>query len=484
MRRFFLVILFTACLFSAAWVWGIQQTRMQLEKTFQDIFQVPVHIQRLTLLPGKITLHHIVMGSGTQRPFLVVRRLQLEGSFFPFISWRQGLRSITVTKLSLLCGGTPMQAQGRLFLGRSRGAVPGLVECEGWLDMDHPFLKGRLELSGTVGHPIIFGWLEGIHGIRKRFVSQFSVHSNRLELSQMEVEGGWALNGSVTREINGVHGSLNVSGPFIKIKVDAEKLSRSEGMLHLWAFVEDHFPVQGTAAWQVTPSTVKLNVDFPKDELMLTGENGKSPPYPVQATLRFFRVDAAELWALFNPQAAAPSCSGHLEGEISVIGTQGHLASEGEIISRDGELLDEKFQLIAIRFQGNGPLIRLKNSELTKSTGVLLLDGEVDLRRTGQPDFFKRVHLSSLEKTLGVAGWQMAPIAGQRIGSSGLHVKKTFDNNKVAVGLRYEEDPQLYKDPVRKEQVEIEYPLSSQESVSMRVEKDETFLGLEHRKKF
>ena len=72
----------------------------------------------------------------------------------------------------------------------------------------------------------------------------------------------------------------------------------------------------------------------------------------------------------------------------------------------------EWFESAALRFQGEGPILKLKNSSLSKSSGVTLVEGEVDLRRLGQRDFFRKIKLSSMERSLNLNGWQMTPTPG------------------------------------------------------------------------
>jgi hypothetical protein len=40
------------------------------------------------------------------------------------------------------------------------------------------------------------------------------------------------------------------------------------------------------------------------------------------------------------------------------------------------------------------------------------MEGALDLRRIGQPDFFRMVKLTSVNKGVEVAGWQLRPVPG------------------------------------------------------------------------
>ena len=51
------------------------------------------------------------------------------------------------------------------------------------------------------------------------------------------------------------------------------------------------------------------------------------------------------------------------------------------------------FDQIAIRFQGKGPILRLENSQLSRRGSVMRMEGMLDVRRIGQPDFFRNVKL-------------------------------------------------------------------------------------------
>ena len=137
-----------------------------------------------------------------------------------------------------------------------------------------------------------------------------------------------------------------------------------------------------------------------------------------------------------------------------------------------------------LRFQGRGPVLQIQNSQLSKPDGILLVEGTVDLRQLGQQNFFSRIQLSPIEKAIHWGGWRLGPMAGGKPGTTGLQMQRKTAQDRVQVGLDYEVDSQVPTDSVRREGVQMDYSLSSEQRVNLRLDRDKEFVGVEHRKQF
>ena len=427
-------------------------------------FSVPIQIQRLSFSPQRLILHEV------RFPLLSLKRLQLERPF-------QKNRPVTVTGLTLSVAGIPLQAHGRVDVTMSGGAAT----CEGWLAFEHPLLKGHLEMNGSATEPVLLGWLATPQGIQRRFLAQGSIRPEGVELTQMEIEGGWRASGKMSRLAGSgsVKGRLELEGPEDRFLLEIEPSHPQRGGLNLLMGRQEDVPRKLTARWFTERRGLHFKVQSLGEEAYLNGWVEPSAPHRLQMLLEFNGIQMQELFQPFFKGGVSP-ISGQMKGWVQVEGTLGQMVSQGTLTSQDGKFFQTPFSWAALRFSGRGPILKIQNSQLKKPTGVLLIEGTVDLRRLGQPDFFSQVRLSSVQNALELYGWEMSPTRG----TPGLQMRRAGAEGKPQVDLAYREDAQIGSEKLQRQEMEVSYPLSPQEQVSVRVSGQEEFVGVEHHRKF
>lgn len=464
-RGLFAVLLLL--LFLAGAIWAVERVKAELETSFSQILHTSVRIDRLTFSPRRLTLHRIALADSS----VVIERLQLEGSLWKKIS----LESLTVTDLTLRARGIPLQGRGRLFLSNFS---TGAASCEGILSFTHPGLTGQVEVSGTILEPILYGWVEGPGGFRRRFVGRLQMDHETIDLQQMEIEGGYLLTGAWEPAAKAT--SLRLTGPSGRYELKVAPNVVGGGRLLLRAHPEDGRIRDMAASWIVKDDRLSIIAGFFGDSVMLQGWVGLKPPYPTHLATDFNGVDIQDAFLCVLPQGHSTALSGEIFGHINFEGPLSRLTSVGELRTGQGKLGRLEFIRCAIRFQGAGSLLRIQNSQVTRTSGLLLLEGNVDLRRVGRPDFFRQVKLSSMERTLGLGSWQMGPTPG----GPGLQMQRSNPGGGATVELAYERDTSVQSESVERQKVELDYPISENENITMRMDRDDGFVGVEHRGKF
>jgi len=495
---------------------GAERSRLQLEAGLSQLLNNPVHIQRVLITPRQLVLRGVSLhvphpekdtGQSDVPPF-VIDRLQVEGDVLSAIHqrslaawWQQGgVQSVRITRLTLSLGGVPLQAQGCVFLT----AVPGVAaaegsrtttassgaapRCEGWLSIEHPLLTARVEVSGTTAQPQLFGWLKGPKGSQRHFVSQWEIGQDSIRCARMEIQGGWSFDAVLSRE-----GTKNASfrrvlwrglwklqGPEDNFELDFQGVSSTGGHATLRLKKEDQAPEEINWTWMVHRSFVGLKGDLFGEQAHWDGQVDLRPPYPLEMRLDLKGLNLAELTTWLLSHRRVPPLTGRVKGSVVLKGSPRRLLSKAELFSDAVTFGHHEFDRIAIRFQGIGPMLQIQNSQMARPTGVLLVEGMVDVRRIGQPDFFAAVHLSSLEKDLSLGDWGVGPLSGQ----SGVQLHRTNEKDQVSVGWDYRLDTDVQPEPVTRQSVRVGYPISSREKVSVRLNKDDEFFGVEHRAKF
>ncbi|MBI3333496.1 MAG: hypothetical protein HYZ93_05345 [Candidatus Omnitrophica bacterium] len=376
-----------------ALLWIAQQSRLDLERGLGKFLHLPVHIRRVSFSPGQVTLQGVLFDQAFP---VAIDRLQIQGALWSPFSRRSlaslwengGLQSVTVTRLVCSLGGVPLNAEGRIFLIRQLGKAPRI---EGWLSFDHPLFNGRVELSGPVLEPVLMGWVEGWNA-RRYFVAQLVFSREEILLSQLEIQGGWSARGLLRRS---GPSSLTVSGSGRRMELEFQPPA-AEGNQVLFSVREgEEAPRQMGVTWTVRRETLELKADLLQQKTSLSGQVRLSSPYPADLALRFNGADMVGLARWLLPKDRIPALSGALYGEVRLTGPLSQLRSQAKVFSREGRLGTDRFIAATLRFRGTGPILQLEDSQMTKASGVVLMEGTVDLRHLGQNDFFSRVKLSS-----------------------------------------------------------------------------------------
>ncbi len=477
--------------------------RIQIEDSLSRFFKIPVRIERLTFTPRRLTLHNVCLEPKRSRfnsadehslPVLLIDQLQIEGSIFSVLSGRSfgswwaggGLESVQVTRLTFSVGGVPVQAQGRIFL---TGSSTGPTRCEGWLTLQHPILGGRVEVSGTALKPVLFGWFgNGDSGTRAHFVSSWRISGEGIRCLQMQIQDGWLLQGGLQRDLPDPSrpAAASFNGFFTFKKGDERfellfsSLSSSSGNAIFRLYREEQLPREMEAQWKVRQSDLEFKGTLMGGQAFLSGHLNLEAPYPVTMALNLKGVVMEEVAKWVLPARRVPALSGRLHGTVTLSGPLNQIISEGEISARSFTLGHDQFDYGVIRFRGQGSMLEVHNSQMNRETGIVLVDGRVDLRRLGKQGFLSSIKMSSLENGVGWAGWRMT----QGVSSSGLRLGKVGSDGKVSVGFNYQMDTGVGPEPKERQGVEVGLPITSQQKVSIRLNKEEEFVGVEHRQRF
>lgn len=468
-KRISLVLLgFLFLLFGSTLLFGAELARRAMEREIGRLLGVPVRIARLAFTPRQLTLHDISfqMPQAASVP-LRVERIHLEGS--PFSS--SGL--LTLTGLNLSVAGFPLQAKGRVFLRR----VPGSYALnEGSLDIEHPLLRGRVELTGRLLEPIVLGWLQTANGSPHHFVGQWKVRKDSVELLQMEIQGGWFASGKLS---SGSRAQLNIAGPEERIRFKAAPVGLGQMRAEWWMYRPDLSARQVTVEWSTQRERLALQARLEGTANSVKGWIHLRPPYRTNLTLQLRDFPVEELAQWFG-ETGSPMLSGRLGGKVWLSGPLRTLISRGDLSLREGRLGAGTFETIALRFDGKGPQLWTDSTVRTPSQKVYLGEGKVDLRRIGRPEFLSAVRWSSKDRDLQMAGWLLSLTPG----ASGFQMQRLSGENPLRLGLAAGVDTSVPQEPVTRGGVQVQYPLGSEESLKVKMEKEEQLLTVEHRKKF
>ncbi|MBI3322125.1 MAG: hypothetical protein HYZ94_00390 [Candidatus Omnitrophica bacterium] len=459
MAKRYVLILLALLSLGAVLFGGEELARAALQQALSRAFQVPVSIRRLSFSTRDITLHGVSLSasrSAAASAPVAIRRVRIEGSPFSTLgrrlftrSWKEETQeTLTVTGLTLLIGGVPLHSDGRVTVTAGPDRPAG---CEGRLTLDHPVVRGEIDISGRALHPVVYGWIEGAGAVRRRFISQFHLSAEGVGLDRMEIQGGWTAEGwvSMPGAGSGWKGDLHVSGPEgRRYELRLEPLSGKRLRLAAQLFREGAPPKKVSVVWKVRRSRLELDADLLGEEAKLTGVVELNPPHKLDMKLQFRQLDVQEMLECYFPGVVSSPVSGRVEGQVTLGGFTQRPVSAGELLSREGSMGPMKFDSMRLRFEGQGPLLHIHDSQIVKPKGVVSMEGTVDLRKIGQQDFFRHVRLNSTEPGVDLLGLEMSVT---KDGSGGIQLGRE---------------------------------ISPQEQVNLRVQGEEEILSVEHRRKF
>ena len=388
MKRFPRLLLFALLALSAVFWASWEAARLRAEQQLSRFLGVPVHVRRLTFTPGGLTLHKVSFELAGKSP-LRIERLQVEGS--PFSSSFSQLRSITLTGLKLSIAGVPLNAGGKVHIR----AVPGsYAQVDGQLELKHPTVRGEAEIAGRLVEPVVFGWVETKAFGKRRFLSKLILSREAIGLQQLEVQGGWAATGNVLIRRPAWQADLSVIAPdTTRYRFRIEPGVKPWVRAKLSVYPEEGAPKEFFGQWAIERGHLEFEAQLLGRQGVLKGVTELQFPYRTTAALDLFSLDLDEI-ADWIPGQSSSNLSGIVKGRMEMSAFLGGVSSSGELVSRRGRFGRMDFEQMAVRFKGQGPLIQVHDSYLARRGTLALMEGGVDVRRIGKPDFFRNVKLS------------------------------------------------------------------------------------------
>jgi len=460
-------------LIGAVGAYATHKIRLRIEANLSQAIQMPVRIHRMTFRPRGIVLHRVgiqfpnLKGS-MDHPPIVAERIQVEGSLwaifryglFPSRPDPKAFSNIAVRELKLSFAGFPMVAQGNLHLGR---VLLGQVEVEGWMSFRHPLLNGYLEATGPVTAPVLLGWFDGLPSGRTHFLAQLRLTHHGVELSHLELPRGWRAVGRMdvltppkTPSSTRWQGQLDLVGPKDRFRLEVEPKDKRTIRMSL-SMHREGLPVNRMEGEvRMTRQALHLQLTFFDASVRLEGQIASEPPYPIRMVAILDQMELERLAQWFPDRMGGVKVSGRVSGQVELSGSWPHMESRGELLAEEGRFNQQRIAKMVVRFHGNGPLVTIEPSLMVKPDGSFRMEGQVDLRRMGQSDFFRAIRLSPSTRDFSWAGWQIRPTSGWQGEDDGIQMVR-------ARGIQGSEEAM---------------------ELSIRVNRDERFVGMEKRKRF
>jgi len=187
-------------------------------------------------------------------------------------------------------------------------------------------------------------------------------------------------------------------------------------------------------------------------------------------------------WLLLGLGAKDPSAilTGTVNGKLDFKGSIEKLRSNIQLDIRKGTIAGLDFDNLSAHMKGEGPIIRIEDSRITRQSGYFALAGEMDLRKMGKTNLFNNIKIITDERAITWDGLNVTKIQGMQevkmekklSDDINIDFKKFVADEKVDESSRYGDE------------VQLEYKLQPNDSLKMMVGAERDFFGFEHKDKF
>lgn len=219
-------------------------------------------------------------------------------------------------------------------------------------------------------------------------------------------------------------------------------------------------------------------LDIGKD-FKICGKVGLIEPHIMEIVIMANNVNLSRVLSIVNPKGAS-YMTGTMNGKFNLAGTFRNPRLNARFDVRHGKLTDVDFEHLNATLKGEGPIIRIEDSRITREGGYFVLTGEIDLSKAGSGDMFEGVKLATSDAAIIWDGWDTMRMRD----TQELRMKKRMSEEVGLSFKKYITDERIDESLRDTDQYEIDYNLNPSESLKFKVGQDQDFFGLEHRNKF
>ena len=203
-------------------------------------------------------------------------------------------------------------------------------------------------------------------------------------------------------------------------------------------------------------------------------------PFNTNAVLTINNLSLSWLALALGAKNASSIVSGTINAKCDFKGPMANLRSNIEMEVRKGTIATLGFETLSAHLKGDGPVIRIDDSRITRESGYFVLAGDMDLRKMGKTSMFANLRLVGDDKAITWDGWYTSKVQNVRevtmkkkiTDDIGLDFKKFTSEDVIDESLKYTDE------------VQLEYKLHPNDSLKIMVGQDKDFLGIEHKDKF
>lgn len=218
-------------------------------------------------------------------------------------------------------------------------------------------------------------------------------------------------------------------------------------------------------------------------EIKASGWGSLRDPYNIKLDCTIDNANIASVLSSFGVRAN-DMVAGTINARAHLKGPLKNLKSDVRISVRKGHISKLGFDSLEGTLKGDGLLLRIEDSRLSRESGYISVTGDIDLRKIGKSNPFSDIRLVTDDNAINWDKYE----ASSSLGVTKTEMKKKlFDDFNVGF-KKFTPGKQIDESVRDKDEVALEYKLQSSEgsdnSLKVSVKEDGNFFGLEHKDKF
>ncbi|MCK5306090.1 MAG: hypothetical protein KAJ66_03070 [Candidatus Omnitrophica bacterium] len=386
------------------------------------------------------------------------------------------------------------------------------------LQINSNFVKGEIGIEGNPNLPSITADLNLFGLVSATFNNLVRIDEEKVFFDNLILQGQYFTSGEIDLERGEVEfsvtldnnekinisfksidnlsyaGLIEVSHLKIKdtdvdvnceIKVDVSKgadgaVDKIKGELNTSTFIVNYEPFDDISA-AFTHTEDSFAIDYLKigDSFGLRGLVSFDEPETVDMffELKDFTVENLSRFSFvpdnFNFKSTI-NVEANVKGEPAKPHVKIHLTST------KGNMNDILFDSIMITLEGNYPILKYRDSRINRGEGYLPMAGKVDFRKIKAGGLFEDTIITSDEETIIWEGWDITKKQYEKEVS----LRKSVKEGISVLYRGYLNDETQAADDDHEDTIELEYGILENQSLKMKLKKDEEFFGLENKIRF
>lgn len=234
------------------------------------------------------------------------------------------------------------------------------------------------------------------------------------------------------------------------------------------------------ASYVISNGMIKIKDLLLGDIFKASGTLQTREPYGANIQLTVNNLSISWLALALGAKDAPSVLSGTMNGKFGFKGPLANVRSDAQFEIRKGTVGGLEFESLNARIKGDGPVVRIEDSRITRESGYFVLAGDMDFRRFGKSSFFDYIKLVGGDQAINWDGLNTSKVQNIRHTSMTKKINEDISLDfKKLISEDMNDGSSGYGD-----EVQLEYKLHPNDSLRLTVGQDKDFLGIEHKDKF
>lgn len=210
------------------------------------------------------------------------------------------------------------------------------------------------------------------------------------------------------------------------------------------------------------------------------GTFGLKAPFDMDAVITINNMSSTWLALALGAKDASSIISGTFNVKCELKGPANNIRSNVTIDAKKGTIGPMSFEYLSAHLKGDGPIMRIEDSRITRESGAFVIAGEMDLSKIGRGSMFEKLQLVGDEKAINWDGWNST----SSLGTSETTMTKQI-SDEIGIDFKKFTSEDAVDERLKSgDEVQLEYKLHPNDSLKVSLGQDKDFMGIEHKNKF